>query len=80
MLTTVCALHKMLDMPQIPPTPEFIASVDVCKRLKIDRSTLSRWVKDGTAVPAMRLPGPRGAFLFTPAEVDRLVEMKAPAA
>lgn len=75
-----CAMHKMTHMQPPSPTPELVASVDVCKRLGIDRSTLSRWVKDGTAVPAMRLPGKRGAFLFAPAEVDRLVEAKAPAA
>jgi predicted site-specific integrase-resolvase len=67
-------------MPHTSPTPDLIASVEVCKRLRIDRSTLSRWVKNGEATPAMRLPGPRGAFLFAPAEVDRLVETKAPAA
>lgn len=51
---------------------ELIGSIDVCKRVGIDRSTLSRWIKDGTAVPAGRLPGVTGAYLFTAAEADRL--------
>lgn len=52
--------------------PRLLAGSQVCDRLGIDRSTLSRWVKDGTATAAMRLPGKNGAFLFTPDEVDRL--------
>lgn len=69
-------MHKMWHMPQ-KPTPELIASIDVCKRLGIDRSTLSRWVQIGKATPAMRLGAGRGAFLFTPAEVDKLVAEQA---
>lgn len=55
-------------------TPEFRGAAEACKRIGIDRSTLSRWVKDGTAAPAMRLPGKTGAFLFTDEEIDRLAE------
>lgn len=53
--------------------PQLVASVEVCAKVGIDRSTLSRWIKDGSAVPTMRLPGKTGAYLFTPAEVARLV-------
>lgn len=70
-------MPKITDMPQTSPSPDLVASVDACTSIGIDRSTLSRWVKDGTAVPAMRLPGKRGAFLFTPAEVTRLAELWA---
>jgi len=56
----------------MPQTTDLRASVEACERIGIDRSTLSRWVKDGTAVPAMRLPGKTGAFLFTDDEIDRL--------
>lgn len=49
-------------------------SAEACRRIGIDRSTLSRWVKDGTAVPAMRLAGKTGAFLFTDDEINRLAE------
>ena len=55
------------DMPQ-----DLLASQDVCERLDINRSTLSRWVASGRVKPAQRLPGKTGAFLFTRAEVDRL--------
>lgn len=62
-------MHKIHAMAQ---SPDLVASADVCDTLYIDRSTLSRWVKDGTAVPTMRLPGARGAFLFSAEEVERL--------
>ena len=55
-------------------TPQMIGSADVCKRLKIDRSTLSRWVALGRISPAMRLPGPTGAMLFHPQDVEALRE------
>ena len=48
------------------------ATVEVAGKLKIERSTLSRWVKEGRIAVAMRLPGPNGAMLFDPAEVDRV--------
>lgn len=62
------------------PAPEYLGAADVCRELGIDRSTLSRWIKDGTAHPAMRLPGKTGAYLFTPAEVARLTKARAPRA
>jgi predicted DNA-binding transcriptional regulator AlpA len=55
-------------------TPDLRSSSEVCEAVGIDRSTLSRWIKDGTATPAMQLPGATGAYLFTPAELGRLVE------
>lgn len=54
-------------------SPRFLSTVEACERIRIDRSTLSRWIKDGTAQPAMRLPGKTGAYLFAPEEVERLV-------
>ena len=58
-------------MPQ--DKPDFLGSAEVCAYVGFDRSTLSRWVKDGTARPVMRLSeGPRGAYLFTRAEAERL--------
>jgi len=49
-----------------------MASKDVCLALDINRSTLTRWVERGKITPAFRLPGENGAFLFYPADVDRL--------
>jgi len=48
-------------------------SAEACERLNaIDRSTLSRWVQIGRITPVQKLPGLRGAFLFDPAEVERV--------
>lgn len=50
--------------------------MQVCEDLDIDRATLVRWVAREIAAPAMKLPGPNGAYLFAPAEVDRLRELR----
>lgn len=63
------------------PSPEYLGSGEVCDIVGFDRSTLSRWIKDGTAVPIMRLPGKTGAYLFTRDEADRLAGLfREPAA
>lgn len=49
-----------------------LASIEVCAELGIDRSTLSRWVAAGRITPSYRLPGPKGAFLFSRDEVERV--------
>lgn len=54
--------------------PNLLSSAEVCAEVGIDRSTLSRWIKDGTAKPVMQLPGKTGAYLFEPAEVARLAK------
>jgi excisionase family DNA binding protein len=63
-------------MPQTP-APDLIASIDVARQLGINRSTLTRWIKDGTAVPSMRMPGRTGAYLFSRDELDRLLESRS---
>ena len=57
----------------MPKTPALVPSVEVCRRTGKDRSTLSRWVEKGRITPVQRLDGLRGAMLFDPADVDRLV-------
>lgn len=57
--------------------PTLLSTLQACERIGFDRSTLSRWIKDGTARPAMRLPGKTGAYLFDPAEVARLADLYA---
>lgn len=52
--------------------PELVTSAAVCEELRIDRSTLSRWVAAGRIEPVTKLPGIRGAFLFTRADVERV--------
>lgn len=59
------------------PTPTvFLTTAEACERLghdsPLDPSTLSRWVQIGRITPAQKLPGLRGAFLFDPAEVERV--------
>lgn len=51
---------------------ELLASAEVCERIGIDRSTLSRYVALGRIKPAHRLPGRTGAMLFAPADVEVL--------
>jgi hypothetical protein len=51
---------------------ELLASAEVCERIGIDRSTLSRYVALGRIQPAHRLPGRTGAMLFAPADVEAL--------
>jgi len=58
-------------------TTPLIPSAEVCRRLGIDRSTLSRWVAAGKITPAMKLDGPRGAFLFTEAAIEALAKAVA---
>ena len=56
----------------MPTTTPLLPSVKVCAALGIDRSTLTRWVAAGKIRPAHKLPGTRGAYLFDPAEVERV--------
>lgn len=55
---------------QTAPVAPLITSREVCKRLGIDRSTLTRWVAAGRVKPAQKLPGLRGAYLFTADVLD----------
>lgn len=57
-------------MPTDPAN--LLATVQVCERIGIDRSTLSRYVQLDRIRPVMRLPGRTGAMLFDPADVERL--------
>ncbi len=56
---------------------QFIGSTEVCKRLGIDRGTLTRWIQLGRITPAGKLPGPSGAYLWDPAYIDRFVAQRA---
>lgn len=57
-------------MPTNPTS--LMATVQVCERIGIDRSTLSRYVTLGRIQPTMRLPGRNGAMLFDPNDVAAL--------
>lgn len=51
---------------------EPLGSAQVCDRLGIDRSTLTRWVAAGRIAPLYKAPGIRGTFVFDSAEVERI--------
>lgn len=55
---------------------DLIGSADACRILRIDRSTLSRWVAAGRIAPVHRLPGATGALLFSRADVEALAGAK----
>lgn len=71
-----CAMHCAMvsHMPSHSDSPpEFIGSAEVARLLRINQVTVSRWVTSGDLVPAHKLPGKNGAYLFNRADVDRLV-------
>lgn len=49
-----------------------MGSAEACEVLGIDRSTLTRWVARRWITPAQKMPGASGAYLFEPAEVERV--------
>lgn len=48
-----------------------LTAAEVADALAVDRSTVMRLVRDGT-LPATKLPGRTGAFLFQPDDVERV--------
>jgi predicted site-specific integrase-resolvase len=58
-------------------TPDLIGTVEACRILGIDRSTLSRWVnhREPKVRPVMQLSGD-GRMLFRRADVDALRDVK----
>lgn len=53
------------------PTPtDLLGSTEVCRLLRIDKATLTRWVASGDLIPAHKLPGKNGAYLFSRAAID----------
>lgn len=59
-----------------PQVAEFIGSTEVCRRLGIDRGTLTRWIQLGHITPSGKLPGSSGAYLWDPAYIDRVVDAR----
>jgi DNA-binding transcriptional MerR regulator len=55
---------------------ELLGSGALCEALDVDRATLTRWVANGIAQAAMKLPGPNGAYLFHPDELERLRQLR----
>lgn len=58
--------------------PRLVTADEVAERLRVDRSTVTRWAATGRLPVALKMPGKRGARLFNEADVDRLAaELKA---
>lgn len=57
-------------------TSTLLSTGQVAKRLGIDRRTVLQRVGTGRLVPAQKLDGPNGAFLFDAEQVDELVAAK----
>jgi excisionase family DNA binding protein len=55
------------------------STVEAASILHLERSTLSRWVKEGRLTPALKLAGATGAFLFNRAEIEALRDGEAQA-
>lgn len=53
-------------------SPIFLGTADVCRTLRMNKSTLTRWVGSGRITVVQKLPGKNGAYLFDPAEVERV--------
>lgn len=53
-------------------TPVLLGTAEACRLLEVNKSTLTRWVTAGRISAAQKLPGKNGAYLFDPAEVERV--------
>lgn len=51
---------------------QLLSTSDTRRELGRDASTIARMVRDGRIKPATKLPGLRGAYLFTADEVARV--------
>ncbi|WP_353709000.1 helix-turn-helix domain-containing protein [Cellulosimicrobium sp. ES-005] len=49
-----------------------MTSTEACAVLKIDRSTLVRWVRAGRIAPTYKYPRSNGAYLFDRVAVEAL--------
>lgn len=54
-------------------TFEYLTANEAAERAGRSRRTITRWIRDGRLKPAAQLPGPTGALLFRPADVDALL-------
>lgn len=60
-------------MPQV----DTITTAQTAARLRTDRKGVRRLMSRGDLVPAMKLPGATGAYLFAAADVEALAEERA---
>lgn len=55
------------------PYSQAMTSAEVAAALDKSVKTVTRMVADGRLTPIKRLPGPRGAFLFNPGQVEAIL-------
>lgn len=67
--------RAMCNAPAMPTPEELIGSAEACDILRVNRSTLVRWVKvTKRLVPVHKLPKENGAYLFRREDIERLAE------
>lgn len=55
---------------------QLIGAAEACTILHIDRSTLSRRIRDGKLVPLAQLDGPNGAFVFDRSDLEAIARVR----
>jgi len=58
-------------------TGDLISTAEAARMLGVTGVTITRWAATGRLTPALKLAGPRGAFLFHRAEVERLARERS---
>jgi len=51
---------------------DLIGTAEVTRILGCDKATVLRRIEAGVLVPAMKMPGPNGAYLFKRADAEAL--------
>jgi hypothetical protein len=59
------------------PNGTLVTSPEVATQLGVSVRTVHRLVTSNQLIPAMKLPGPNGAFLFDPTVVEMYRRQKA---
>lgn len=60
----------------VPKTEPLIGTHQASKILSVNVRTVHRMIDDGRLVPAAKVPGQTGAYMFDPADVERLAETR----
>ena len=53
---------------------QLIGAAEAAEILKLDRSTLNRWISRQIITPLAKLDGPRGVYVFDRADVLQLAQ------
>lgn len=56
------------------PTQTLMTTAEAAETLKLSRSQVARLARSGDLPHAAKAPGPRGAYLFDRADVERVAE------